>query len=72
MARRKTYSLRLDEDQARQLEMVARIDGVSVSEEIRAAIWDRIDVRRSTPEFRSAVKAIIEEDQVLLDKLAGT
>ncbi len=72
MARRKTYSLRLDQDQARQLEMVARIDGVSVSEEIRAAIWDRIDVRRSTPEFRSAVKAIIEEDQVLLDKLAGT
>lgn len=71
MTDRKTYSLRLDEDQARQLEMVARIDGVSVSEEIRDAIWARIDSRRSNPKFRAAVKAIIAEDRDLLDKLAG-
>ena len=71
MGDRKTYSLRLEEEQARQLEMVARIDGVSVSEEIREAIWERIEERRSSSKFRAAVKAIIAEDRELLDKLAG-
>ena len=69
---RKTYSLRLDNDQARQLEMVARIEGVTISDEIRSAIWDRIETRRADANFRTSVQALIVEDRELLDKLAGT
>ncbi len=39
----RALTLRLPADQAAQLEAVARADGVSVSEAVRAAIADRIE-----------------------------
>lgn len=66
----KGYTVRLDEDQAAELEAVAKADGVSIAEEIRQAIADRLEARRGDDEFRQRVRRLIEENQRILDRLA--
>lgn len=66
----KGFTVRLSEEQAAELEAVARVDGVSVAEEIRQAITDRIAVRRQDDDFQQRLQRIIEENQQILDKLA--
>ncbi len=66
----KGFTVRLNEEQAAELEAVARVDGVSVAEEIRQAIADRIAARRQDDEFQQRLRRIIEENQQILDKLA--
>ncbi|MEY2419934.1 MAG: Ribbon-helix-helix protein copG family [Acidimicrobiaceae bacterium] len=45
----KVTSIRLDDDLAEQLEMISRLEGVSVSEEIREAVIKLIDEKRKAP-----------------------
>lgn len=66
----KGFTVRLNEEQAAELEAVARVDDVSVAEEIRQAIADRIAARRQDDEFQQRLRRIIEENQQILDKLA--
>ena len=44
----KGFTVRLDDEQAEELEAIAEVDGVSVAEEIRQAIGERIAERRSS------------------------
>ena len=66
----RTTTVRQDAGQAAELDAVARVDGVSTSEAIRAAIADHIEKRRSDPAFQARLRRILEEERVVLEKLA--
>jgi len=66
----KAMTIRFDEEQAEQLEAVARVDGVPISEAIRDAIAKHIEERRQDREFQARLKASLERNQEILRKLA--
>ncbi len=66
----KTMSLRLSDEQAEQLETVARVDGVPVSEAVRAAIDERIESRRADRKFQARLRRILKENKQALERLA--
>ena len=66
----KGFTVRLDDDQAAELEAVAKAAGVPVAEEIRQAITARIEERRQDGEFRACLRRSIEDNQKILDRLA--
>jgi len=66
----KTMTLRLTDEQARELETVARVDEVPVSEAVRQAIDERIKARREDADFQHKLRRLIEENQAALERLA--
>ena len=66
----KTMTLRLTDDQARDLESLARVDEMPVSEAVRLAIDEHIKARREDHEFQDRLRRIIEENQEALERLA--
>jgi predicted transcriptional regulator len=64
-------SVRLLGDQPAELDTVARVEGVSVSEIVRAAIYQYIAARRADPGFQKRLKAQVEEDREVLERLAS-
>ena len=67
---RKAMTVRIPSDQAAELEAVAQVDGVPVSEAIRQAISEHIQTRRRDADFRARLKASLERNQKILEKLA--
>lgn len=67
---KKGFTVRLDEEQAAELEAVAEVDGVPVAEEIRQAIAERIDKRRRDGDFQQRLRRLIDENQRVLERLA--
>ena len=68
--RTKAMTLRLPADKAAELEAVARADNKAVSETVREAIDRMIDERRQDKEFQARLRAMIREDQKILERLA--
>ena len=66
----KGFTVRLDDEQAEELEAIAEVDGVSVAEEIRQAIGERIAERRKDTEFQQRLRASIAANQKILERLA--
>lgn len=66
----KAMSVRFDEQQAEELEAVARVDGVPVSEAIREAISKHIESRRKDKGFQARLQASLERNREILEKLA--
>ena len=66
----KGFTVRLDDDQAAELEAIAKAAGVPIAEEIREAITARIEERRQDEEFRARLRQSIEDNQKILDRLA--
>jgi hypothetical protein len=66
----KSMTLRLTAEQAAELERVAEVDGVSVSDAVRSAIAGHIEARRQDAEFRARLKRMIRENQEILERLA--
>lgn len=66
----RAMTLRLPTEQAAQLDAVARVDGVSISEAARQAIHEHIESRRADPEFRAGIKRILAEERAVLEQLA--
>jgi class 3 adenylate cyclase len=66
----RALTLRLPADQAAQIEAVARADGISVSEAVRAAIADRIEARRKDRAFQARIRQMMEEERAVLEQLA--
>jgi hypothetical protein len=66
----KAMSLRLPEEQADQLQAIARIDEVSISDAVREAIDKQIAAKRSDKDFQARLKKRLEEDQEVLRRLA--
>lgn len=63
-------TLRLPADQAEALDAIAGVDDVSINEEIRQAIAAHIEARRQDPAFRERLRASVERNKEVLDRLA--
>lgn len=66
----KTMTLRLDDELAADLEAMARVDGVPVSEAVRAAIDERLKARRDDKQFQTRLRRLMAENQRALERLA--
>ena len=64
-------TLRLPSEQADALEMVAEVDGISMSEAVRDSIENHIDNRRVDTGFQERLAASMERHRRILDRLAG-
>jgi predicted transcriptional regulator len=62
----KAMTVRLSPEQAEELETIASVDDLPVSEVVRAAIARHIDERRSDDAFRQGLRARIERAEQLL------
>lgn len=68
----KAMTLRLPSDKAAEIEAIARIDGITVTDEIRHAIDARIEQRTNDPEFQERLRRIREQDAEILERLSRT
>ena len=66
----KTMTLRLSDEQAADLDAMARVDGVPVSEAVRVAIEERIKARREDREFQARLRRLMSENQRALERLS--
>jgi hypothetical protein len=66
----KTMTLRLDEERAAMLELVARADDQNLTEAVRAAIDEHIEKRRADKDFMARLRRRHEEDRLLYERLA--
>ena len=66
----KSMTLRLDDERAATLELVARADDQSVTEAVRNAIDEHIEHRRQDAEFRGRLQRRHEEERALYERLA--
>jgi len=66
----KVSTVRLAEDQANELAVVARADKMPVSEAVREAIAKHITERREDQEFKARLQKRLEEDREVLERLA--
>jgi predicted transcriptional regulator len=66
----KTMTLRLSDELATDLEAMARVDDVPVSEAIRIAIDERIKARRDDKQFQARLRRLMTENQRALERLA--
>lgn len=67
----KNMTIRLDDDQADALEAVSAADGVSMAESIRTAIEEHIKAKRKDRAFQARLRASLERNQRILEKLAS-
>ena len=66
----KAMTLRLQDDLARELEAVARVENITVSEAVRRAIAEHVAAKRSDREFQKRLDQFMSENQVILERLA--
>jgi predicted DNA-binding protein len=67
---KKNMTLRLSEEQADELEAVARAEGITVSDAVREAIGAHIERKRNDDAFRTRLREVMERDQEILKRLA--
>lgn len=67
----KAMTLRLDRQRAAEFEAVARADGVSISDALRGAVEAHIESRRQDPQFKERLRALLESDREVLERLAS-
>jgi hypothetical protein len=66
----KTMTLRLEDEQAATLELVARADDQNITDAVRAAIDEHIDARRRDAAFIERLHARQEQERELYERLA--
>ena len=66
----KTMTLRLQDELARELEAVARVDDISLSDAVRAAITAHVEARRADRAFQERLDRFMNENQAILERLA--
>lgn len=66
----KNMTLRLPDEQAADLEALARADGIPIAEAVRQAIAAQIEARRKDETFQARLRASIERNHVILERLA--
>lgn len=59
-----------DDDERRDLEAVAKADGLSMSEAVHNAIREHIAARRADPEFQARLRRLLAEEADVLKRLA--
>jgi hypothetical protein len=66
----KTMTLRLEDEQAATLELVARADDQTLTEAVRTAIDEHIEARRRDRAFIERLRARHEQERELFERLA--
>jgi hypothetical protein len=66
----RALTVRLPVEQAEDIETIAQVEGVSVAEEIRAALADRIAARRADADFAARLRKTMERNRRALERLA--
>jgi hypothetical protein len=66
----KVLSLRLANELAAEVASFARVEEVTISETIRAALYRYITTRRTEEDFKKRLKKRLEEDREFLESLA--
>jgi metal-responsive CopG/Arc/MetJ family transcriptional regulator len=66
----KVMSVRLPVNLAAELDVVARADGGSISEAIRAAIYRHVATRRGDERFQARLRDRVEKDHQIVERLA--
>jgi hypothetical protein len=65
-------TLRLNDEQAAELEAIARVENVPIAEEVRKALAEHIERRRRDRDFQARLRESIKRNQEILDRLAAT
>lgn len=65
----KATSLRLSPELAAELEAVARAQGVTISEVVRAAVSNHIATVRADDRFQARLREQMEKDRELMERL---
>jgi metal-responsive CopG/Arc/MetJ family transcriptional regulator len=66
----KVLSVRMPPELAAQIDAMARAEGVSTSEAMRAAAYRYIATRRADQDFKERLRKRLEEDAEILKRLA--
>jgi predicted DNA-binding protein len=66
----RTMTLRLTDEQAATLDLVARADGQTVTEAVRTAIDAHIEERRRDSDFKERLRRRHEEERALYERLS--
>jgi hypothetical protein len=66
----RAFTVRVSEEQAEELEAIAAAEGTSLAEEVRSALSERIETRRKDKEFQARLRATMERNRRVLDRLA--
>lgn len=66
----KTMTLRLTDEQAATLELVARADEQTITDAVRAAIDAHIAERRRDKDFKERLRRRHEQERALYERLA--
>jgi predicted transcriptional regulator len=66
----KAMTLRLENELARELEAIARIEDITVSEAVRQAIVEHVEAKRSDRAFQERLDRFMKENQAILERLA--
>lgn len=66
----KAMTLRMQAEQAEALEMIAEVDGISMSDAVRDAIESHIDSRKADEGFQQRLAASMQRHRRILDRLA--
>lgn len=66
MKPQKAMTIRLSQEQAEELEMVAAVEQQPVSEVIRSAIAEHIETRKQDRTFQEGLRARIERAQKMI------
>jgi predicted transcriptional regulator len=64
----KNMTVRLDDDLAHRVEVIAKVHDISIAEAIRAAIEGYVAEQLATDTFRTKLRAIVAADQRLLER----
>ena len=67
----KAMNLRLSREQARELEVIAQVEGVAVAEVVRRAIHSYVEGCTSDAEFRRRSREALAEHVAILERFAG-
>lgn len=67
----KAMSLRLSAEQARELELVAQIDGIAMAEVVRRAIQTYVAARATDRDFQERSKTALAQHIEILKRFAG-
>jgi predicted transcriptional regulator len=67
----KVTTVRIDDDLNDEVNAVARADGVSASEVVRAALHHYIAVRKSEPQTQARLREVLARDTEVIERLAA-
>ena len=65
-----TISVRVPEEIAAEVAVIARVEGVNVSEVIRAGIHRHLSLLHADPAFQERLRKRLDEDREILERYA--